>query len=200
VPELLSCTLNQLSPPQAVSAYPVHTLFPSPAPILSANARDPYPTSTATARLECEFIEPRVEESVMADTEQFDCIIAGGGPAGVVAGLLLARGGRASCRPREACGFLPRLPRRHQSTRRLCGCSTNSASTTGSPASPIADVTNISLHGPDQAQEFILGDLSQVECSAHPLYDHRSAVGLPQSARGSGRVRNLASNCGWAPK
>jgi 2-polyprenyl-6-methoxyphenol hydroxylase-like FAD-dependent oxidoreductase len=48
--------------------------------------------NTDVQRVRNERAGPRADEST-TDTEHVDCIIAGGGPAGIVAGLLLARGG-----------------------------------------------------------------------------------------------------------
>jgi 2-polyprenyl-6-methoxyphenol hydroxylase-like FAD-dependent oxidoreductase len=102
----------------------------------------------------------------MGTSEEFDCIIAGGGPAGVVAGLLLARGGvRVVVLEKHADFFRDfRGDTVHPSTLRLLdelGLYHRFARIAH------RQVTNISLT--DQSgQEFILGDLSRLN-APHPF-------------------------------
>ncbi|MDN6124685.1 MAG: FAD-dependent monooxygenase [Brevibacterium sp.] len=95
-----------------------------------------------------------------------DCIISGGGPAGIVAGLLLARGGVKVVVLEKHYDFFRdfRGDTIHPSTLRLLdelGLYNEFAR--------IAHrrVTNISLTG-DDGQDYILGDLSRLH-TAHPF-------------------------------
>ena len=60
------------------------------------------------------------------------CCIVGGGPAGMMAGLLFARAGVHDPRAREACRLPPRFPRRHRPPLDDGDLLTSSACSTGS--------------------------------------------------------------------
>ncbi|WCE39636.1 FAD-dependent oxidoreductase [Brevibacterium sp. BDJS002] len=96
----------------------------------------------------------------------FDCIISGGGPAGIVAGLLLARGGVKVVVLEKHTDFFRdfRGDTIHPSTLRLLdelGLYNEFARITH------RKVTNISLAG-DDGRDYILGDLSRLN-TAHPF-------------------------------
>lgn len=100
------------------------------------------------------------------NTEDVDCIISGGGPAGIVAGLLLARGGVKVVVLEKHTDFFRdfRGDTIHPSTLRLLdelGLYNEFARITH------RRVTNISLIG-DDGQDYILGDLSRLN-TAHPF-------------------------------
>ena len=99
----------------------------------------------------------------MADQVTVRCCIAGGGPAGMMLGLLLARAGVDVRRAGEARRLPARLPRRHhppldaRADARARACSTTSCSCrtrrcrscraqVGDDASPIADFTHLPTH------------------------------------------------------
>ncbi|MCF2571751.1 FAD-dependent oxidoreductase [Brevibacterium sp. UCMA 11754] len=97
---------------------------------------------------------------------EYDCIISGGGPAGIVAGLLLARGGVRVVVLEKHTGFFRdfRGDTIHPSTLRLLdelGLYNEFARITH------RRVTNISLVG-DDGLDYILGDLSRLN-TAHPF-------------------------------
>ena len=97
---------------------------------------------------------------------EYDCIISGGGPAGIVAGLLLARGGVKVVVLEKHTDFFRdfRGDTIHPSTLRLLdelGLYHEFARITH------RKVTNISLIG-DDGQDYILGDLSRLN-TAHPF-------------------------------
>lgn len=97
---------------------------------------------------------------------EYDCIISGGGPAGIVAGLLLARGGVKVVVLEKHTDFFRdfRGDTIHPSTLRLLdelGLYNEFARITH------RRVTNISLIG-DDGQDYILGDLSRLN-TAHPF-------------------------------
>ncbi|SDS65497.1 2-polyprenyl-6-methoxyphenol hydroxylase [Brevibacterium sandarakinum] len=97
---------------------------------------------------------------------EYDCIISGGGPAGIVAGLLLARGGVKVVMLEKHKDFFRdfRGDTIHPSTLRLLdelGLYNEFARITH------RRVTNISLAG-DDGEDFILGDLSRLN-TPHPF-------------------------------
>lgn len=99
-------------------------------------------------------------------TDEYDCIISGGGPAGIVAGLLLARGGVKVVVLEKHTDFFRdfRGDTIHPSTLRLLdelGLYNEFARITH------RRVTTISLIG-DDGRDYILGDLSRLH-TAHPF-------------------------------